>query len=82
MTLEINVTLGSVLVAVSLDERHPTNESADWSFNISGFDEVFLHRNVLNRSHDVSVVYVALYGIDKTNAFIITVVPTTGTYLN
>ena len=79
VTLEINVTVGSIFVAVSFDELNPTSENNDLSFNISGFYKVFLHEIDINRTHNNPAVYVALYGIEQTNVFDLVIISTTGT---
>ena len=80
VTLKVNVTTGSVLISASVDERNPTSGTGRWIFDIDGYEEVFLHRNDLQQSYDGPVMFVAVYGQNKTtNTFEITILPTTGT---
>jgi hypothetical protein len=71
--------MGDILLSASVDERNPTSDSGYWIFNISGYEEVFLHRNDLQRIYDGPVVFVALYGLNETsNCVDITILPTIG----
>ena len=81
----MNVTVGSILISASVDKRNPTSDNGNWVFNISSYEEIFLHRNDLQQFYDGPVVFVAVYGQNETNStFDITVLSTTGThsYLN
>ena len=79
VTLKVNVTAGALLLSASVDERNPTSDGGYWMFNISGYEEIFLHRNDLQQFYDGPVVFVAVYGLNETNnTFDMTILPTTG----
>ena len=79
VTLEVNVTTGTLLISASVNERNPTSDNSAWIFNISGYEKVFLHRNDLQPFFDGPVVFVAVYGLNETvSNFSITVLATTG----
>ena len=83
VTLKVNVTLGNILLSASVNQRNPTSDSGYWIFNVSGYEEVFLHRNDLQQFYDGPVVFVALYGLSETdNTVDITILPTTGNLIS
>ena len=81
VTLKVNVTLGNILLSASVNQHNPPSDSGYWIFNVSGYEEVFLHRNDLQQFYDGPVVFVALYGLSETdNTVDITILPTTGKF--
>lgn len=80
VTLKVNVTVGSILISASVDKRNLTSDNGYWVFNISNYEEIFLHRNDLQQFYDGPVVFVAVHGQNETNStFDITILSTTGT---